>query len=269
MSEQDKDVVVEQGEGQEQEQQAPDHSPIELRAMDMGWRPKEEFQGDEDDFIEAKEFVRRQPLFEKIETQSKQIKAVSKALEALKTHYTRVEQAAVEKAITQMKSARKEALSDGDGERFELLDDEIKKAETSLATIERVQKEPLVEEVVDHPEWKAFNTRNPWYSSTAYMRKYADDVGTELAQKGMSPSDVLREVEKAVRKEFPNKFVNPNKEHAPDVNSSRSNQGPKKLGGDESKLSDSQRKIMNDLVRQKVLTKEEYIADLRNIGELK
>ena len=267
MSEQDKEIVVEPG--QEQEQQAPEHSPMELRAMDMGWRPKEEFQGDEDDFIEAKEFVRRQPLFEKIETQSKQIKAVSKALEALKTHYTRVEQAAVEKAITQMKSARKEALTDGDGDRFELLDDEIKKAETSLATIERVQKEPLVEEVVDHPEWKAFNSRNPWYSTTAYMRKYADDVGTELAQKGMSPTEVLREVEKAVRKEFPSKFVNPNKEHAPEVGGSRGNPNPKKLGGDESKLSDSQRKIMNDLVRQKVLTKEEYLADLKSIGELK
>ena len=78
----------------------PKHSEVELRAMEMGWRPKEEYNGDEENFIDAKEFVRRKPLFDKIEHQGKQIKAVTKALEALKTHYTRVEEAAVQKAIS-------------------------------------------------------------------------------------------------------------------------------------------------------------------------
>ena len=260
--------IVDQGDIPETPE-PPQHTDIELRAMDMGWRPKEEFQGNEDDFIEAKEFVRRQPLFDKIETQSKQIKAVSKALEALKVHYTRVEQSAVEKAIAQMKTARKDALSEGDGDRFELLDDEIKKAEHQLTAIQKVQDEPIVEEQVDHPEWKAFQSRNPWYKTTDYMRVYADKVGTELAQRGVSPSDVLKEVEKAVRKEFPQKFTNPNKSDAPDVSTTRTPGTGGRKNSEEGKLSDSQRKIMNDLVRQGVLTKEEYIADLKSIGELK
>lgn len=242
---------------------------IEERAMQMGWRPKEEFQGEEDDFIDAKEFVRRQPLFEKIEHTGKQLKAVTKALEALKVHYTRVEQTAVEKAITALKAARKEAMSDGDGERFELIDEEIKKAEAQHAQIKQIQDTPIVEETVEHPEWKAFQSRNPWYNTTGYMRKYADEVGAQLAQSGMSPPEVLKEVEKAVRKEFPTKFVNPNKQEAPDLDKPRSGVPSAKRGADEGKLSDNQRKIMNDLVRQGVLTKEEYIADLRKIGELK
>ena len=45
---------------QEQAQHTPD--PIETRALEMGWRPKEEFDGNEEDFIDAKEFVRRKPL---------------------------------------------------------------------------------------------------------------------------------------------------------------------------------------------------------------
>ena len=264
----DKDVVDTPEDTPDTEQSA-ERPEIEIRAMHMGWRPKEEFDGEEDDFIDAKEFVRRQPLFDKIETQNKQIKAVSKALEALKGHYTKVEQAAVEKAILQMKSARKDALSNGDGDRFELLDDEIKKAETQLTEIQKVQETPLVEEPVDHPEWRAFQSRNPWYNTTGYMRKYADEVGAMLAQKGMSPVEVLKEVEKAVRKEFPNKFVNPNKESAPDVDTSRKVPTKPRGVGDENKLSDNQKKIMNDLVRQGVLTKEQYIADLKAIGELK
>ena len=251
---------------QSQEMQEP--SNLEQRAISMGWRPKEDFHGNEDDFIDAKEFVRRQPLFKKIESQSKQIKAVSKALEALKDHYTRVEEAAVQKAIDQMKTQRKQALVDGDGDNFELYDGEIKKAEQQLATIEQVKARPIVEEPVVNPEWSAFQTRNPWYNTTAHMRVFADQLGSELASRGMSPSDVLKKVEEEVRKEFPTKFRNPNKDSAPDVESSR---GVSKTGrtNEDSFLSETERKIMNDLVRQKVLTKEKYIADLKAIRGLK
>jgi cytochrome c556 len=67
-------------------EQAPQRSDIETRALEMGWRPKEEFEGSEDDFIDAKEFVRRKPLFEKIEHQSKELKQIKQALEACKGH---------------------------------------------------------------------------------------------------------------------------------------------------------------------------------------
>lgn len=251
------------------ENTAPIERPaIEQRAIELGWRPKEEFHGDEDDFIDAKEFVRRQPLFEKIEAQNRQIKNVTKALESFKTHYTRVEQAAVERALATLKTQRKDALSDGDGDRFELLDDEIKKAEAKVAEIEQVKNQPIVEEPVIHPEWQAFERRNPWYQTTSYMRKFADELGTNLASQGVAPSDVLKQVEQAVRKEFPNKFTNPNKEHAPSVEQSR---GASKSGGksEESLLSDQERKIMNDLVRSGLLTKEKYIADLKAVKGLK
>ena len=241
---------------------------IEKRAIELGWRPKEEFHGDEDDFIDAKEFVRRQPLFEKIESQNRQIRNVTKALESFKTHYTNVEQAAVERALALLKTQRKEALTDGDGERFDLLDDEIKKAETKMSEIEQIKQQPLVQETTVHPEWQAFERRNPWYTSTSYMRKYADDVGTQLASQGVAPTDVLKQVELAVRKEFPHKFVNPNKELAPAVEQSR---GTSKSNGksEDSFLSDQERKVMNDLVRSGLLTKEKYIADLKTVKGLK
>lgn len=245
-----------------------ERTPMEQKAMEMGWRPKDEFHGDEDDFIDAKEFVRRQPLFEKIEAQNKQIKNVTRALETFKQHYTKVEQAAVERALTMLKTQRKEALSDGDGDRFELLDDEIKKAEAKVLEIEQVKNQPLVEETVVHPDWQAFQSRNPWYNTTGYMRKFADDFGTNLASQGLAPADVLKQVEQAVRKEFPNKFVNPNKANAPDVEQSRGSNKPVGKEGD-SFMNEQERKIMNDLVRSGLLTKEKYIADLKAVKGLK
>ena len=100
------------------------------------------------------------------------------------------------------------------------------------------------------------------------MRKFADDFGTNLASQGLAPADVLKQVEQAVRKEFPHKFTNPNKEHAPSVEQSR---GAGKTAGKEtdSFLSDQERKVMNDLVRSGLLTKEKYIADLKAVKGLK
>lgn len=255
-------------EGQESVPDAPQYTEMEQKALSMGWRPKEEFHGDEDDFIDARAFVQRQPLFDKIASQSNQLKALSKGLEALKVHYTRVEEAAVSKAIETMKSQRKQALSDGDGDSFELFDNEIKKAETELARIEQVKETPLVEEQVVHPEWQAFQSRNPWYSSTPHMRMYADEFGNKLAAQGVSPADVLKQVEQAVRKEFPNKFTNPNKQNAPDVDSSRGGSKGSRQN-DDSFLTDQERKVMNDLIRSKVLTKEKYISDLKAVKGLK
>ena len=60
-----------------QEQEQPTLSPIEEKAIQMGWRPKDQFEGDEEEFIDAKEFVRRQPLFDRIENQNKQLKIFS------------------------------------------------------------------------------------------------------------------------------------------------------------------------------------------------
>ena len=260
--------MAEVNQEQTEQQEETSLSPIEEKAIQMGWRPKEQFEGDEEEFIDAKEFVRRQPLFDRIESQNKQLKNVTKALEALKVHYTRVEEAAVQKAINQLKAQRKSALADGDGDSFELIDDEIKKAEQQLSQIEQVKNQPLVEETVVHPEWQSFQSRNPWYNSTGYMRKFADEVGADLAARGVPPAEVLQRVEQAVRKEFPNKFVNPNKEHAPTVEQSR---GSSKQTSKESDsfMNEQERKVMNDLVRSGLLTKEKYIADLKAVKGLK
>jgi hypothetical protein len=238
------------------------YSDIEVKAMEMGWRPKEEFDGDEEEFIDAKEFVRRKPLFDKIEQTGRQLKNVTKALESFKQHYTKVREVEYERALKTLKDERKSALRDGDGDRFDELDEQIKNVEKEAEQVRAAHDAPLVKEEVVHPEWQAWRNRNRWYESVGYMRKFADDVGNDMQQRGMSPAEVLKEVEKAVRKEFPQKFTNPNKANAPSVESSGApSKGSKSLGDFE--LTDIERKIMNDLVRSKVLTKEEYIADLK------
>lgn len=241
-----------------------EYSATEQRAMEMGWRPKEEFQGDESDFIDAGEFVRRKPLFEKIDAQSRKLKAVERALEEFKNHYSKVNENAYERAILALKNERKQALSDGDGDRFEAIDDQIKVVEKQVEDLREQRSQPVVQDEVVHPEFQSWKARNVWYDKTQYMRAFADDYGTKLAARGMAPAEVLKEVEKAVRQEFPQKFTNPNKAAAPDVESSG---GSRKSGGgkDGFELSEVERKVMNDFVRSGVMTREEYIKDLKKL----
>lgn len=248
-------------------EQAPQYSEIEQRAMEMGWRPRDEFNGTDDDFIDAKEFVRRKPLFDKIEHTTKEVKQLRRTLDALKTHYTKVQETEFKRALDRLKVARQEAISNGDGATFDAIDTEIKRVEKEVDTIEQVKNEPAEVETVTDPRFVSWTNRNPWYNSVSYMRKFADEVGVRLAQQGMEPIEVLKEVEKAVRKEFPNKFTNPNKANAPAVENGRSSASAGKA--DSIELTPQEKKIMNQLVSTGVLTKEEYLADLKKAKGIK
>lgn len=237
-----------------------EYTEVEQRAMEMGWRPREEFDGVDEDFVDAKEFVSRKPLYDKISQQSKQIKNVSRALDALKEHYTKVKEVEFQHALQELKAQRKTALVEGDADAFEKAEDRIKQAEDQFTEIKKAAQEINVpDEPVLNPVFLNWKNRNSWYDSTAYMREYADDVGRRLHATGLPPDEVLKEVEKAVRKEFPNKFINPNKGNAPDVSSPRGRTG----SGAKYQLTEQERNIMNTLVRTNVITEEQYIADLK------
>ena len=245
----------------------PQYTNIELRAMEMGWRPREEFDGEDDDFVDAKEFVGRKPLYDKIATQSKQLKNVAQAVEALKLHNGKIEEASYQRALKELKAERKQALIEGDADKFESLDDEIKTVEKQVDVIREEQQKPIVrEEPQVHPEFANWQNKNPWYTSVKYMKDFADSEGSKLAGT-MSPGEVLKEVEKRVRKEFPHKFVNQNKADAPDVGTSKATG---RVARSESiELDEQELSIMNKFIRQGVMTKEQYIADLKKIKGIK
>lgn len=246
------------------QEQTPQYTEIEQRALQMGWRPKEEFSGDEADFVEAKEFVARAPLFEKIDHQNREIKNVKKALDALTEHYSKVKETEYQRALEDLKTARKEALREGDADKFEKYDDAIDKVEAEAARFKEEQaKLEVPNEPTIDPRFTAWTARNPWYSNQPHMRVFADDVGIKLARQGMSPDEVLKEVEKAVKAEFPSKFRNQNKDKPGAVETPSTRRESTSSASDTVELTDQERKIMNTLVSQGVLTKEKYLSELK------
>lgn len=250
-------------ENSQEQVQAPEFTEVEQRALEMGWRPKTEFDGDDIDFVDAKEFVARKPLYDKISQQSKQIKNISKGMEALKELHSKVSETEYNRAIKNLKEERNQALLDGDVKALNQAEDKIRETEQEFVKIQQAARAPIVEqEPVLNPTFINWKNRNQWYDSIPYMRSYADEVGARAFNSGLDPVDVLKEVEKAVRKEFPAKFSNPNKGNSPAVGG---NSGSKPNKGAEYQLTDMEHKAMMAIVRTGALTKEQYIADLKKV----
>lgn len=252
--------------GENTEQVETTVDPFVERAKEMGWRPKEEFQGDEVDFVDAKEFVQRTPLFEKIESQNKVIKNLTKSFEALKGHHTKVREMEYQRALASLKQERQNAINEADGTRFEVADSKIKEVEQQYQELQTEAAQNT--SAPDPAEFVAWQKRNEWYGKDTEMREYADIIGTQLARQGnMSPGEVLQEVTRKVKTTFSHKFVNPNKASAPDVGVSGGRSGNASSAAERFELTDFERQVMNTLVRDKTMTKEQYIAELKALDK--
>lgn len=254
-------VVVASATPVEGEQKPAEFSKVEQSAIEQGWVPKEDFQGEEHKWVDAGEFLRRGELFSKIDSQNRRIKSQDDKFAALEQHYLKVKETEYKRALADLKKQKKDALIENDVEAVldvdekieELREEQIAEARASAqAQMTQVQSEP-------HPEFVAWTNKNGWYETNKPMRAFADARGMELAQEGRSRSDVLRLVAEEVRKEFPNKFYNSKREEPSSVEGAGVQKGSSSKG---IILSEIETTIMKKLVGQGVLTKEQYLKDI-------
>lgn len=248
--------------------QEPQLTGIEQEALAQGWVPKEEFQGDPSRWVDAGEFVRRGELFSKIEAQKRDLKRTQEDIQALKQHLAAVKEGEYKRALATLRAERNEAIGEGDYDKVTKLEEKMdavkEEAQKAVEQIKTVTQE--AQQVA--PEFARWVERNSWYASQPHMKTFADTVGIRLAQMGMDPAEVLKKVELEVRKEFPNKFQNPNQQRASAVEGG-SSKPTSKVSSASFELTEQETRIMNNLVRSKTMTKEQYIADLKAIKGVK
>lgn len=242
-------------------------SAIEKRALEMGWRPKEEFEGDEADFIDAQEFVRRKPLFDKIDSVGRELKETRKALQALKTHHEKVKEAEYQHALNTLRAEKKAALEDGDADKLIEIDERIADVKTQRQV--EIRDEQVAQNQGPHPNFVRWVDENQWYKNDGELRVAADQIGTSYAANnpGVDPDEVLKYVARRIRKVYPERFQNPNKTKPSAVEGGSSNKpvGKSNDDGDDIALTDEERKAMNTFIRQGILTKEQYLADIKKL----
>jgi hypothetical protein len=257
----DENEIVE-GNAPEQTPEAPELSPIEQKAAEQGWVPKDQWTGDPDDWRPAKEFVDRGELFKKIDEVRRENKRLREGHEELVKHHLNVRKLAYEQALADLKEQKKAALAEGDVDAVVEIDERI--AETKEE--QRTAKAEAVQEAAQpDPVFESWINRNQWYTTDVAAKAVADEVARMLFMRGERDKEALLEAaEKAVRKEFPHKFNNPKRDQAGAVEGSTGKKVTK--SAPDADLSDAERQIMNKVLRVTPgLTKEQYIKELKAV----
>lgn len=240
---------------------------VEDRARDMGWRPKEEFKGEESKWTDAETFVKRGeeilPILransrkdrEALEAAKAEIADMKKTFADFAKHHSATEQRALEKARKELEREMAEAVEAKDHKAVREIADDM----AALSRDVQTDANGSPYETPDHAKavssWKA---ENLWYGSDAAMTGAASAIATELERQGVKGADQLAEVAKRIRAEFPHKFENERRKAPAAVEGSTT---PRKGGKGASDLPPEARAQMNKWVKQGLLTEKQFLAD--------
>lgn len=159
----------------------------ESLAAELGWAPKDSWRGNEEDWKDAKSFLKDTVEINK--TTRRELKATREAAERAARAAASITERAVEEERSKLLQARREAFEAGDGQTFTA-------AEQRLATL----PQPTVP--IQSAESQEFMKRNAsWFG--------VDPIATQIAynvcemHKGKDYATQLEEAEKVIRQRFP------------------------------------------------------------------
>lgn len=200
---------------------APQYSAAEIRAMDDGWRPQEEWDGDPEEWVSAKEFNFRGELMQRISSQTSQLTDMKKksdeladALKVLGEHHKKTAEVEHTRILNALKREKAEALADGDAEGVVEIDEKIADLKESVKEIKAEEKEAkadVKEAAAEVPkavaDWLS-DEKNAWYHNDPVRQGIANAVSDAYMRSNPEADmiDMLKHVDKVVREEVPHKF---------------------------------------------------------------
>lgn len=245
---------------------------LEEKARADGWRPLEEWEGDPTDWRDARTFIDRGELLSKISQSNKENKELRKAFKSLQEHNLKASQAAYERALSEFKAQKVEALQNNEHDKVMALDDQIDVVKDDIAKVKAQVAAEAADVTPEVPqEFTDWVDKNSWYAQDGELKVFADDVGRAYAMsnKGKTPTEVLKYVTERVRKAYPEKFTNPNREKPSSVEggSGRRTTGASQSSADKYEMSEQEEKVFKTLHAQdpKFWTREKYVADLKGV----
>lgn len=254
-------------------------SEVEQRASRMGWRPKEEFKGDPEKWIDADSFVGRTekelPIalgtiknLERrlIENERQQAESMA-VIKSFAEQYKLKEQKAYERAIKDLQKQQREAVEVGDTAKFDSVQAEIAdvmKDARDHSTAGQVKHQPAKPSA----DFEAWHGRNPWYGTDPDMTRIADDVSRvvvaaypELA----NGPGIFAKYDEALKLRFGDKINGNQRRNEPatvgsgssDAQGSRNPKGSKTYAA----LPSEAKQACDKFVKAGLLTREQYLQD--------
>ncbi len=245
-------------------------APVEVKARELGWRPLEEYDGPEEKWVDAGEFVSRQPLFEKIDSLKSELwkskQEHQKEFTQIRQHFNEMKEVEFKRALEYLKTQKSEAIESGDSKLVVEIDDRIDELKDQRAA-EKIQQSPQ-ENKGPNPVFVEWAEKNSWYGQDAELRNDADAFAMSFISRNPSLANdvvaILAHVDKKMavirHKEDGEPPMRKSASVESSTNTTTANKGKQKLSIND--LSADERSIMKTLVERKVMTQEKYIEDL-------
>ena len=266
-------------------------APEVLReAESQGWVPKEKFRGNEADWVDADTFVKRGreilPILRK--NNENLIKDLNQAKEQLKEFKEAAEEfqkfqreayerkaAEYERRIQEIKESRAQAISDGDGQKVNALDDALDEAKEDLKEAKQAVKDAekastavttvtTTTTEVD-PVLQSWLDRNSWFGEDRRMTSIANGIGENLRLENpnLKGQAFLEKLDEVLAEEFPNRFGSKKSPTSSRVESGagRQSRGSNSNAQTYDNLPPEAKAACDRFVKQKLMTREQYLAD--------
>lgn len=242
---------------------------IESEARKQGWVDKDQYRGDEADWIDAPTFVKKSKEINAILKQNntrlqRDLDSAKAELSELKlttkefaAEFAKMKDNAYKKAISDLKAQRREAIREDNLELVDDIEDRIDK----LKVEQEVKKEP---EKKAEPDMSVFNDwlkENSWYDETREpdMFDAAEAAALRLSRndKSLTGRAFMDKVTEIVKQKFPEKFENPRRKSAPHEGGGA--RGETKSSKSYSALPAEAKEACDRYVKQGIMTREQYV----------
>ena len=229
MTEENKQVDQQPDQQQEPVQLDPQ---VEKEARLFGWVPKEEFRGSESDWVDADVFVKRgkeinpilrknnELLMKKLDEKAKEIDSIKASVEEFKQFQKESferKQAEYEVQIAELKSKKREAIAEGNGDLVVDIDDQIdslKEAQRDAKEAAKAKPEPVQTAqatIPDDPELQSWLGRNTWFGQDEEMTEMANGLGASVRKQfpHLTGRAFLDKLDDKIVEYFPQKVLGP------------------------------------------------------------
>lgn len=211
---------------EEATEEAPQLSEIEQRAYDQGWRPKDQFDGPEENWKPAKQYVEWGEMRGEIGSLKSQMKSREKQFDERLSNLNILHKAETERKIREVESRIKTAVEDGNTEEALALSTEKAELTQQKNTLD-VKSDPNADAILQG-EWEL---NNQWIFDSSDPRSRAAHTAFNLATaKGLPMSERLSYVDDQISKMPAQRKGNPNRALPADTTSSTVVGSKKKQG---------------------------------------
>lgn len=228
---------------------------IEAEASKKGWKP--------DGPKSAAEFLRAEPLYDRIHKQSQQIKSLNAQVNEALKHIGSLRKAGYEDKINKIQTEHAAAVARSDLDSVNYYQEQMQNLKGEM------QQEVLAPEL--HPAAKAFLDKYQEELKDPEVHKYVKlkDVALGNDPDVVDPYDHMKKLEEQLFKKYPDKF---GEKEAP-VMAVESDSTPVRTSSKKRfsfrDLDPIQKTICKKLEKQGLRTVDQYIQDLVNTGALK